>query len=140
MEALGRLFNVHPLADDVYVNMRYAAAVTFIGYNAAGETWTLTEAKDASGTSAQVLATITRYHVQATAGAAWVLVPVSGSAASAVVTTSAQDGVAIHVAGVELSDTYTHLKLTSTSTGTVVAITHDLTPQRAPENLPVITT
>lgn len=136
MEALGRLFNVHPLADDAYVNMRYASAVTFVGYNAAGDTWTLTEAKDASGTSAQVLATISRYYVSATAGAVWTLQTAAN--VSAVTTTSSQDAVAIHVAGVELSDTYTHLKLTSTSTGTVVAITHDLTPQRDPANLPAI--
>lgn len=138
MEALGRLFNVHPLADDAYVNLRYAAAVTFIGYNAAGETWTLTEAKDASGTSAQVLATISRYYTQATAGAAWVLSTAAN--VSVVTTTASQDAVAIHVAGVELSDTFTHLKLTSTSTGTVVAITHDLMNPRDPANLPVIGT
>ena len=43
MDALGRVLNVHPVADDVYVSLRDAGAVTFVGVNTAGETYTLTE-------------------------------------------------------------------------------------------------
>lgn len=136
MEALGRLFNVHPVADDVYVNLRDASAVTFVCVNAAGDTYTLTEAKDASGTGAQVLATIERFHVSATVGAVWALV--TQAAGSTIVPTSSQDVAILHVQATELSATFDYLKLASTGSGTVVVLTHDLAVQRKPENLPAI--
>lgn len=135
MEALGRLINVLPVADDVYVDLERAAAVTFVGVNTAGDTWTLTEQK-ADGSGDQVLATIERYYVSATVGAVWQLV--TQAAASAVTTTSSQDVVVIHVDAAELSQDYTQVKLASTSTGTVFAITHDLLQQRTPPNLPAM--
>lgn len=133
MEALGRLFNVLPTADDVYVNLKDCGGVTFVGVNAAGETWTLTEASDSAGTGSAVLATITRAHVSATVGAAWSLV--TQAAASTVVTTASQDVVVIEVDDYELSDGKDWVKLTSTGAGTVVAITRDLKVQRKPANL-----
>lgn len=135
MEALGRLFNVLASADDTYINMRNASAVTFVANQATPETLTLTEARDASGTGAQVLATIDRYHSAATNGATWTLR--TQSVASTIVT-QADDIVALHVAGVELSDNYTHLKLAGSGSGVIVAITHDLLPQRDPARLPAI--
>lgn len=136
MEALGRLLNVLPVGDDVYVNMRDARAVTFVCTNTAGDTYTLTEAKDAAGTGAQVLATMTRFHVSATVGAVWSLV--TQAAASTIVPTASQDVAVVHVEATELSDTFDYLKLASTGAGTVMVITHDLATQRAPENLPAI--
>lgn len=136
MEALGRLFDVLAIGDDAYVNMQRAEAVTFICFLAAGDTYTLTEAKTAAGGSAQVLTTIDRFHVQATPGAAWVLV--TQAAASTMVTTASQDVAALYVGAVELSAGYKFLKLASTSTGTVVPILHDLSVQRAPVNLALI--
>lgn len=135
-EALGRTFNLLSVGDDVYVNMRDCSAVTFLCTNTAGDTYTLTEAKDAAGTGAQVLATITRFHVSATVGAVWALV--TQAAGSTIVPTASQDVAVLHVAGTELSDTFDYLKLASTGAGTVVAITHDLTTQRDPVNLPAI--
>jgi hypothetical protein len=133
MEALGRVLNYVANADDVYVNLRDAGGVTFLGFNAAGDTWTLTEAKDASGTGSQVLATIERYHTQVTPGATWVLG--TQAAGSAVTTTASQDVIVIEVEAPELSDTYKYVKLTSTSTGTVQAVLRDLKVQRKPANL-----
>ncbi len=133
MEALGRVLNVLPLADDVYVSLVNCGGLTFVGYNAAGDTWTLTEAKDAAGTGAQVLATIERFYTSVTSGAAWVLG--TQAAASTVVTTASQDAVVIEVDAPELSDTYKFLKLTSTSTGTVNAIQRDLHVMRKAVNL-----
>jgi hypothetical protein len=135
MEALGRLFNVLPVADDVYVDLTDAGGVTFVGVLAAGDTWTLTEQK-ADGSGDQVLATITRWHTAATVGAAWVLH--TQAAASTVVTSSSEDVVVIEVDAAELSDTYTQVKLASTSTGTVFAIQRDLHVQRKPSNLPAL--
>jgi len=136
MEALGRRFNVLPVADDVYVRMSDCTGITFVGVNTAGDTWTLTEAKDAAGTGAQVLTTITRFFTSATVGAAWVLG--TQAAASTVVTSASQDVVVIDVDGAELSDTYDFIKVASTSTGTVFAIQHDLESQRKPANLPAL--
>lgn len=135
MEALGRLFNVLPTADDAYVDMRNASGVTFIGVLAAGDTWTLTEQKP-DGSGDQVLATIERYYTAATNGAVWVLH--EQAAASTVVTTASEDVVCIHVNEQELSAGYSMVKLASTSTGTVFAITHDLKVQRDPANLPAM--
>jgi hypothetical protein len=135
VEALGRVFNVLPVADDTYVSLANADGVTFVGVNAAGDTWTLTE-KKADGSGAQVLATITRYHTAATNGAAWVVHTLAAN--SAVTTTASEDVIVIEVDAAELSDDYTQVKLTSTSTGTVVALLRDLKSKRKPANLPAL--
>lgn len=135
MEILGKEINVLPVADDVYLDMRLYRDVTFVCVNAAGETWTLTERK-ADGTGAQVLATMERYIVSATNGAAWQ--ELTQAVASTVVTTAAQDVAVIHVDNIEMSENYTHLKLTSTGAGTVVAILHGLRYPRTPANMPAL--
>jgi hypothetical protein len=133
MEAIGRLFNILPVADDVYVPLKDCSAVTFVGVLTTGDTWTLTEAADAAGTGAAVLSTIDRYLVSATVGAVWQ--ELTQAVGSAVTTTSSQDVIAIHVSGQELSDGKDWLKLASTSTGIVIAILHDLDVRRAPAKL-----
>jgi hypothetical protein len=104
--------------------------------NTAGETLTLTEAKDAAGTSAAVLATMADFYISATVGAVWA--KVTHAAASTIVPTASQDVAVITVAGAELSATFDWVKLTSTGSGTVVAILHDLKVARKPENLPAL--
>jgi hypothetical protein len=133
MEALGRLVNVLPVADDVYVSMETCSNVMFVGVLAAGDTWTLTSASDAAGTGAAVLATMTRWHVSATVGAAWT--KKTQAAASTIVTSSSEDVMVVEIHESELPDDHTYVKLASTSTGTVVAIQTDLKVQRAPANL-----
>lgn len=136
MEALGRLLNILPVADDVYINMRDCDNVMFVGVLAAGDTWTLTEATDAAASGAQVLATMTRWHVAATVGAAWVLK--TQAAASTIVTSGSEDVMVVEINSSELSDGYDFVKLTSTSTGLVTAIQTDLKVQRKPANLPAL--
>lgn len=136
MDGLGRVFNVLPVADDVYVSLRDAAAVTFVCVNAAGDTYTLTEAQDAAGTGAQVLATMADFYVSATVGAAWS--KVTHAAASTIVPTASQDVAVITVGEAELSATFDWVKLTSTGAGLVTAILHDLKVARKPENLPAL--
>lgn len=133
MEALGREFNIVANASGTYVNLRDAGGVSFLCFNASGDTYTLTEAKDAAGTGAQVLATIERFHVQATPGAAWALV--TQAAASTIVPTASQDVAVVEVEAPELSDTYKYVKLTATGAGTVQAILRDLHVMRKPANL-----
>lgn len=136
MEGLGDVFNVLAVADDVYVSLVDADAVSFICVNTAGDTYTLTEAKTAAGGSSQALATMGDFHIQATVGAVWS--KVTHSAASTIVPTASQDVAVITVRASELSATYKYVKLASTGSGTVVALLHGLRVQRAPENLPAL--
>lgn len=136
MQALGRLFDIVAVADDVYINMSQCGGVSFLGILAAGDTWTLTEATTAAGGSAAALATITGSFVQTTGAGADVWVELTQAAASTEVTSSAQDVVVIHVDVEEMSAGFDFLKLASTSTGTVTAILTDLKVQRKPTNLP----
>lgn len=138
MEALGRLFNIIPTADAVEVNMRDCSAVTFLCVGANAETFTLAEATDAAGAGAQTLSTITRYYANSGAVGAttWALQTIA--AGGVVTTTTALPVAVIHVSGTELSDGFDFLRVSSSSTGTVVAITHDLAVQRDPANLPAL--
>lgn len=136
MDALGRLFDLVPVADDVYINLSDCGGVTFLGILAAGDTWTLTEATTAAGGSAATLAVITKSYVQTTGAGADTWTKLTQAANAAEVTSSAQDCVVIEVDVEQLSAGFDFLKLTSTSTGTVTAILRDLKVQRKPENLP----
>jgi hypothetical protein len=139
-KALGRLFNSTPAADGKWIALKGAAAgVTFSCYlaGAVGDTYTLQEAKDSSGTGAQNLAIITEYHTNTGDGSdAWTRR--TQAAAATVVTAAAatQNAAVVEVEGTSLSDGYKYVKLTSTGAGTVNALTRDLLAQRAPANLP----
>lgn len=136
MEALGRILNLCHTADAVYVNLCDAAAVTFICQLDAGDTFTVTEATALAGTGAQALATVTQFYTAAKDGTG-VWSKTTQAAASTVVT--ADGSVAVFtVRADELSDGYSYLKCASTSTGTVMAILHDLRSQRTPANLPAV--
>lgn len=137
MEALGRLFDVVAVADGVRLNMAHARGVCFIGTLAAGDTWTLTEANAQSGGTSQDLAVIDHSYIQANGDGTDNWVKLTQTAAATEVTSAAQDVVAIQISADQLTDGFTYLALTSTSTGTVIAILHDLVNQRAPELLPV---
>lgn len=140
-EALGRVVNVQSAMDNVYVNMRKTGGILVVGYlaGAAGDTYTVTEAKDASGTGAQVLATVTRYFTNTGNGSdAWTLR--TQAAASTVVAAAAatQNQCVFHILPEELSDTFDYIKVASTGAGTVTIISFDLTVQRAAANLPAM--
>ena len=140
MEALGRLVNLAISADGKYISCKANQGVLFVGYLAStGDTYTLVEAKDASGTGAQNLVKITRFHTCTGDGSdAWVLTT-QAAAATAVATSAAnQSCIAFEVDGSMLSDTYKYIKVTSTGAGTVTAIQHDLNVQRKPSNLAAI--
>lgn len=135
MEGLGRVFNVLAVGDGVGINLRRAAAVTFVCQLDAGDTFTVTES-DALAGSYTALATVTQFYTAAKAGTgAWT--KNTQAAASTVVTADTRVAV-FTVSAEELSDTKDFIKCTSTSTGTVVAILHDLLPPRAPANLPAV--
>lgn len=133
MEALGRNYNIVPVADGVYVNAD-AGTVEFVCNGA--DTYTITEATDAAGTGAQNLAVVDHYYANTSAGgaAAWTR---EDQAVGAAVTLAAGAAV-VAVSTKALSDGFTHLACTSTATGLVTAVTSDLTVQRDPVNLPAV--
>jgi hypothetical protein len=141
MEALGRTVNAQYLMDGRYVSLKDCQSVAFLCYltGAAGDTYTLVEAKDASGTSAQNLATITRYHTNTGNGSdAWTL---RTQAAAATVTTAAsadQNCAWFEVDSAKLSADYDYVKVTSTGAGIVIAVQTGLDVQRKPSNLTAI--
>jgi hypothetical protein len=136
MEGLGRVFNVVAVADDVYVSLKGAAAVTFIGYKSGGDTFTITEGTTASGGTTAALSKITTVYTSTGVGTgAWT--KVTQAAASSYVASA--DCVAFTISANSLSDGKMYLKCASTSTGTVVAILHDLEVQRTPANLAIVT-
>lgn len=135
MDALGRLFNILPVAQDVFFSVKDCDNVCFVGVLAAGDTWTLSEATAVSGGTEQTLAVITYSYVQTTGTGADTWTKLTQAANAAEVTSSAQDAVVIEVSCNALSAGFDYLKLASTSTGTVTAILTDLKVQRKPENL-----
>lgn len=132
-EALGRLFNLCHTADNVYVSLANAGAVTFICQLDAGDTFTVTEATTLAGGSAAALATVTQYYTASKDGTGTWTKNIQ-AAASTVVTASAVVAV-FTVRAEELSDGFDYIKCASTSTGTVMAVLHDLSVQRTPANL-----
>jgi hypothetical protein len=141
MEALGRLFNYRHLADGGYVNMRDANGVAFLCYlaGAAGDTYTLQEAKTAAGGSAQNLAVITRFYTCTGDGSdAWVLRTQNAAATMVTAAAATQNSACLHVLPEQLSDGFKYLKLTSTGAGLVLAMQYDLEVQRTPPNLPAV--
>ena len=141
MQALGRHFNWQAIYDNVYVNMTNCSGVAFLCYlaGAAGDTYTLTEAKTAAGGSAQVLGTVTEYWTNTGTGVdAWT--KRTQAAGSTVVTAAAatQNCMVVEVQSVELSDGFKYLKLASTGAGLVSALQYSLAVQRTPANLAAI--
>lgn len=138
MEGLGRLFNILPVADALWIPMAQCAAVTFVGYLAAGDTFTVQQATAAAGTGNTNLATVTQYYTSDGLGGAWTKRTQAAAATVVIAGTAGLDACVFTIGADELGDGYTHVNCTSTSTGTVVAIMHDLYVQRAPANLPAL--
>ncbi|MFG2913350.1 hypothetical protein ACGF0D_10725 [Kitasatospora sp. NPDC048298] len=140
-KGLGAVFNTTPAADGKWIALKDAGSIAFLCYltGAAGDTYTLQEAKDSGGTGAQNLACITEYHTNTGDGSdAWTRR--TQAAAATVVTAAAatQNAAVFEVLGTSLSDTYKFVRVTSTGAGTVNAVTHNLVTQRTPANLPAM--
>lgn len=131
---LGRVLNPVAVADAIYVNMKNAEAVTFIGYKSGGDTYTINEGTAAGGGTTAALAKITEVYTSDGVGGVWT--KVTQAAASSYVASA--DCVCFTVRADQLSDGKTYLNCASTSTGTVVAVLHDLSTMRTPANLPSV--
>lgn len=135
-DPIGRVFNLVHTADAVYVSLKDAGSVTFVGQLSAGDTFTVTEATAYAGTGAQTLSKITAFNTAAADGTgAWTT---TTQAAASTAVTSDSKVITITIRADQLSDGYNYVKCASTSTGTVMAIVHDLKVQRKPANLAVL--
>lgn len=136
-KALGRLINYVHLAKGVYIDLKDCENVSFLCYlaGAVGDTYTLTESKDAAGTGAKVLAIITKYYTSNGVGGVWT--EQNQAAASTVVTTAntLQNAMCVEVNPNSLDDGYSFVKLASTGAGLTTAVVTDLNVQRRPSLL-----
>lgn len=128
---LGDAFNVVQVADGVYINLKDAEKVTFIGYKSGGDTYTITEGTAAGGGSTAALAKVDEVYTSNGVGGVWT--KVTQAAAAAYVASA--DCVAITIRADQLTDGKQFVACTSTSTGTVTAIVTRLKVKRAPQNL-----
>lgn len=137
MEALGREFNIVPTAKGVWINLKDADSVTFIGVKAGGDTYTVQSARDVAGTGAANLVTTQHWYENSTdtGGTPWTR---PADQATGAVVTSTANVVAIEINGDSLPALHRCVKVTSASTALVYAITHDLTVQRKPANLAAV--
>ena len=144
MQGLGRLFNVVPKANGVAINMSQCSAVTFVFNN--DDTATLTTATTFAGTY-RAYNYFTPNWVPIAVGytnadngvgtGSWV--KVTQTAASTFITATDIAGT-FTVFGSEMPAGYDYLKCTLTTNDGIglVAILHDLTVQRGPANLAVV--
>lgn len=140
MEALGRVLNVIPIAAGRGISLVDAAAITFV--TTGNDTFTLTTSDAFAGTyNAGSLSTLVGlvnvYKSSATNGtAAWV------KDNSLISTNTIVSGGAIAtcftVMGEWFPDGRSYIKLSVGGAGLVTAILHDLTTQRGPANLAIL--
>jgi hypothetical protein len=140
-KALGRLFNFTPAGDGTWINLKDCGGVTFACYlsGAAGDVYTLQEAKDAAGTGAQNLPVISTFWTNTGNGTdAWTIHSQAAVATATTTATATQNAMVVEVLGTSLDDGYKFVKLTSTGAGLVNVLTTDLKTQRSPSNLPAM--
>lgn len=132
--ALGRLFNVVRVADGVAVKLTDASAVTFITYEDDGSTIaTMTELDSTGVESEQALDVDFEPYKAPGVGGTWTAMTEQDDTVD-LGDDGTNDAMALTVHASQLSDGYDSVECTVDG-GTVVAILHDLTVQRAPENL-----
>lgn len=134
MEALGREFNVIPIAAGVAVNLKNADAVTFVCTG--NDTFTITCAETFGGSYATPGNILTRKVTSTATNGTATWVEATQAASNAV--TIASGTTAIHVSGDSLPDGKAYVKCSAGAAGLVTAIVHDLKMQRTPANLPAL--
>lgn len=138
--ALGRLINPIYPANGVYVNLRDAAGVVFLVFEATtGTQCTITFASDNAGTGAVTPVAVTEYFgaTNATSGGVWHRTAVAANPFTK--SNSGEDRIAVQVLATSCPAGKPWVKLTANGSGLVTAILHDLAYQRAPELLRSVT-
>lgn len=144
MEGLGRVFNVVQLADTVPINISGCSAISYIVQASGASSVALTAAKTFSGsydnfTTANGFGQTTRwYQTTSDAGtAAWTKQTAVWTTNSIALAGTTGYTSVFTVFGSQMADGYIYLKATCTN-ASVVAILHDLTYQRKPANLAIL--
>lgn len=130
-EALGRLFNVVPIAAGKSISLKKCSAVTFVCTGA--DTFTV-KSQPSAGGSATAMPSITRYYsCTATDGsAAWTD---SGDVSPQQSVTIASGAVAFTIQAADLPASASYVEVTVAASGLVTAILHDLVPAQQPKYL-----
>lgn len=140
MEGLGRVFNVISVASGVGINLSGASAVSFIGTN--DNTYTVTIAKTFAGSYTQPTGfnPIARWYQDTSNGAGTAAWTKQTQAASNALVIASDYQVVFTVLASQMPDLYQYVKCTASSPGdgTLVAVLHDLTVQRGPANLAIL--
>jgi hypothetical protein len=135
MEALGRLFDVVPIAAGKILKMRGASAVTFVCTGA--DTFTVTVGSSHSAAATSPGNIISHYYQRADTDGTDAWTKQTQAASNAVVQASA-DTTVFTVFTSQISDPNTYIKVAVGASGLVMAIFHDLVVQRAPANLEIL--
>jgi hypothetical protein len=149
MEVLGRNANPIPIAAGVGFKFRGASSAMIICYG--NDTYTINEATSFGGSYSPITVIKNIYWATNSSGTAawqkftWVntttplsaITLASGGAGTPASIVNATVGV-FHVFTSELSDPNNYLKVTVGSSGLVQVVLSDLTPQRAPANLEIL--
>ncbi len=136
MEGLGRVFNIVPAANGLYIDMRQCSCVSFVCTSANSDSFNFAEAKDSAGTGVQDLgAVITHYYDAADTDGSVAWTKTTQAAADETGTITTGHVAVVSIFGTMVDDTFDYVSCTASTTGTVIAILHDLTVQRKPVNL-----
>jgi len=127
-EFLGRVGNVVVAATGVHIPLTDAKAITWFCFLDAG-TQSITLKESIDGASEQNLAVIDRLYKAPGIGGTWTLVTQTAAATFDLTTDATNDCFCFTVGEEQLSSTFNCLEVTQSS-GTCVAIIHDLKVQR----------
>ncbi len=149
MEGLGRIFNVVPITTaGPGIRLRDASAISFVTTGATAVA-TLTFATSFAGTYqvssffSPALVPISRVYwsTSATGTAAWnraVITPVATFTHGTTAGLTTAVATVFTIFGSQIPDPYNYIKCTVTGSGVGSAILHDLTVNRAPANLAIL--
>ena len=132
-EGLGRVFNVVAAATGVHLPLTNARAVSFVCFLDAG-TQSITLKESVDGASEANLAVIDRLYKGPGVGGTWTLVTQTAAATFDLTTDATNDCFVFTVGAEQLSAGFNCVEVTQSS-GTCVAIIHDLNVQRDPAKL-----
>lgn len=130
---LGRLFNIVASASGVHIPLTNVGAISFVSYLDAG-TQSFTVRESISGASERLLPVVDRLYKGPGVGGTWTEILRAPSATFDLTTDAVNDCVVFTVLPEQLGDGFDCVEVTAAS-GTLLAITHDLKVQRAPQLL-----
>ena len=141
MIALGRLFNAIPVATGLHISLKNAGAVTFFCYENAGAQ-NIDIKESIAGGSETLLSVVTILWASDGVGGVWTRETSDANGAlgtgdGAIVKkdTTPFDCAVFTIEATQLSAGFDSVEVTIDGAGLCIAVPHDLTVQRAPDNL-----